>query len=200
MTDEQARRQGTTAKALSEALAGGQTALEEILGRYSANPDPERFGDDLFSLLEGLHETAVTLGRHRGGDLTPPEPDDRAFAQDVLRGEDTFLAAFQEDLARGRYDSREDGTPRMGAIRQRAKMYLDRVRGTANEVWALTTGGLFYWEYDPEAENCSDCLELEAHSPYLWNNLPTYPRQGMTLCRTSCRCLLKAQDGSESFP
>lgn len=156
------------------------------------------FGDTVFSLLTDAHARATYVGRYRAGDVAPIDEDDRRFAEEVMRGEDAFLARFEDALRSGRY-TREDGSLKQSAILSRLSLYRDRVGGTANEAFALAAGGLLHWRLGEEAVHCPECPKLAEGSPYPWDQIPTYPRAGETTCLSRCRCRLETEDGIPSF-
>lgn len=47
---------------------------------------------------------------------------------------------------------------------------------------------VIYWIRTP-GESCSDCIELEAGSPYEPGTLTTHPGAGATKCRGHCNCI-----------
>jgi hypothetical protein len=170
-------------------------ATNDLCEVWMRTRDSDKFGVDLFELLTKYHTVAVYEGRKRAGDRTPPEDDDRRFAETVMRSEDPFIAEFQADLDAGKYDDRG-----VQPIMRRAQYYLKRVMGTANEAWALTTPGGIWWVMGGAEDHCPDCPRLAAQSPYTALTLPTYPRACETQCLFNCKCFLRAEDGSHSFP
>lgn len=159
---------------------------------------PTMFGDRMLATLTDAHARAAYLGRFRAGDTTPPDADDRRFAEEVVRTEDEFLAAFEEDLASGRYTD-EQGHLDTAAIARRARMYLGRVAGTANETFALASDGPIYWRLGSPEQHCPDCPRLAAGSPYTADSLPVYPKSNQTACMFHCGCFLEREDGVRSF-
>jgi hypothetical protein len=194
------RTQAALGKAIAETRGAIKAATSRLAVDHANDPNVaiDRFGERMIDFLTRAHSQAAYLGRYRAGDTSPKDGDDLAFAMRVVRGEDVFLARFEDALRAGRYTN-EDGTLNTAAIQVRADLYLRRVRGTANETWALTTPGEIHWEIDTSAENCEDCLRHRAGSPYTWERLPTYPRAGETRCVTGCRCKLIAEGGGRSF-
>ena len=169
-------------------------ATNDLCDVWMRTRDTDKFGADLYELLTRYHTVAVYEGRKRAGDRTPPEADDRRFAEQVMRNEDLFIAGFLEDLDTGKYDG-------LGVqpIMRRAQYYLKRVMGTANEAWALSTPGGIWWVLGGDEGHCPDCPRLAAGSPYTALTLPTYPRACETDCLFNCKCYLRAEDGSRSF-
>lgn len=194
------RTQAALERTIREAHGAVSAAVQRLAIDHRADPEAaiDRFGERMTDFLERAHTHATYLGRYRAGDTAPTDVDDRAFAAQVVRGEDAFLARFEDALRDGRYTD-EDGNLKTEAILARAGLYLRRVRGTANEAWALATPGEIAWEIDPAAENCEDCLRYAEGSPYTWETLPTYPRAGRSVCLTGCKCILVAEDGQKSF-
>jgi len=187
-----------TQRSLNTLLDHAGRSLSALCHRYATGQfTADIFGDHMLGTLESAHTQAVVLGRHRAGDTTPLEEDDREFARHVLREEEEFLSAFLDDLEEGRYND-DLGHPQGDAIERRARLYLGRVSGTANEAWALTADGPFRWLLG-DAAHCGDCPELAAASPYTIDSLPAYPRDNSTSCLQSCKCLLVDAQGRACF-
>lgn len=189
---------------LTTTLKGASAAIQRAV-RVLATASPlERgeaallFRQEMATILTRAHTRAVYLGRYAGGDETPPDADDRVFAERVMRDEAQFLDRFVEAIGEGRY-TLPDGSLQSRTVRERAELYLYRVQGTANEAWALTTPETLTWHLDETAENCEDCLSYAAGGPYDWHSLPAVPRDGSTACKTGCRCLLVTAAGETSF-
>lgn len=174
--------------------------VERLIREWGAGEkDGEAFISRFIDLLRDAHTRAVYLGRWRAGDTAPFEADDRRFADLVMRHEEPFLTDFEDALVAGRYQTPE-GEPRREAVRARASLYLLRIKGTANEAWALATGGMLWWVLDPtEEHHCDDCPALARMSPYMWNALPTVPAAGQTVCLVRCKCTLRDAQGNTAF-
>lgn len=77
------------------------------------------------------------------------------------------------------------------------KQALARIRqygnATQQSYWneyelATPPGEVIYWMRTP-GESCSDCIELEAGSPYEPGTMRTHPGAGATKCRGNCNCI-----------
>ena len=90
---------------------------------------------------------------------------------------------------------------------RRLGRYADALHPVAYEGLASTTfdaGVLMVWQVDPGADNCADCIDLEADNPYCAPEdeidgampLPTYPGDGDTDCRSNCHCSLAFEETS----
>jgi len=55
---------------------------------------------------------------------------------------------------------------------------------------ASKEGMLFDWLGVHDDIECQDCWELERNGPYLYEDLPTFPGAGDTVCGKRCRCTL----------
>lgn len=95
------------------------------------------------------------------------------------------LRKFSEQLARGEVSEAQ-------AV-ARVNQYADASQQAYWQAWQ-TQGDQrkadIDWVIDAAAENCEDCLELEANSPYRARDLPTTPGAGQTVCHGNCRCSL----------
>lgn len=152
---------------------------------------PEEYIQALFDLLEGAHANAVFMGRKLGGDLSPMEDDDFAFAARIMNEEAFNLGRFRTDLLLGRYGDADAW--KLAQINARARLYTGRLRGTANETFVLSSQGddVFAW-HDLTAEPCEECPRIAADGPYTARQLFVigYPAQGRQPCRGSCGCIL----------
>jgi hypothetical protein len=163
-----------------------------------------------WSVKEGLYlhgsladmVSQVRLARGLNEDFTPLEADDRAFASLVMDGEAEYLARFLTDLQAGRYTD-ADGELKGRAVAARARMYTGKYRGTANEVFVLSSpeGDEFAW-HQLTVEPCEDCPRIEAGGPYTAEALALigHPGQGRQQCRTNCGCVVvRLSDGRFGF-
>lgn len=156
-------------------------------------------GEKIKDLLTDAHSKAVFIGRQHGGDFSPFEADDTAYAAGIVNGEAEFLARFLADLESGRYVG-DDGFLLLDRITGRAELYANKLVGTANESWSLTQGeGVWYWWRTGANESCVDCLELEAASPFREDELPTVPGSCETACVMNCGCRLESSRGQSGF-
>lgn len=191
--DQKYRRRIPTDKVFGRLVT---THRERILtltnGLESGTYTPREYIERLFALLEDGHTEAVRLGRGLNEDFSPLEDDDRAFASLVMDGEAEFLTRFLTDIEAGRYTN-ADGELRTRPVVARAKMYTGKYRGTANEVFVLSSpeGDEFAW-HQLTIEPCEDCPRIEAAGPYTSEQLASigHPGQGRQKCRTNCGCVL----------
>jgi len=58
------------------------------------------------------------------------------------------------------------------------------------------------WVLDDSVVNCDDCSALESEGPYDSDTIPTWPKQGDTVCLDRCYCSIVANEASwaEHFP
>lgn len=176
-----------------------RTELRSVVDGYvSGYLTASDFGDRIVEKLEDAHTAAGTLGRNRAGDDAPADADDRAFAEQIVDGQVEYLARFVQDLESGRYRD-EHGNEDTDAIADRAGLYANRLTGTANEAFALSSPDeTFDWILGGE-NNCDDCPELAAGSPYTAENLPPPPGSNATQCLFNCNCSLERSDGVSGF-
>lgn len=162
--------------------------------------DSQEFVDRMAMQLERWHTRAVVLGRQRAGDTAPAEADDRTFAEQIVAQQAEFLDHFKTKIDEGGY-TLADGSLNEAAISNRARMYAERLTGTANETFSLTSeDDLMYWELGSvKEEHCGACPELASASPYKASELPTYPRECQTPCLVRCNCTLRREDGVSGF-
>lgn len=180
------RRQIAT---LTDALSEGRLSGREYIER-------------LFALFEDGHAEAVVMGRNLSEDFAPLEEDDRAFARLVMDGEAEYLVRFLSDIERGRYTD-DQGQIKTKPVAARARMYTGKYRGTANEVFVLSSpeGETFAW-HQLTLEPCDDCPVLERGGPYTAEQLALigHPGQGRQQCRTNCGCIVvRLSDGRFGF-
>jgi hypothetical protein len=167
-------------------------------GYVSGHLTASDLGDRMVERLEDGHTAAGTLGRSHAGDDAPADADDRKFAEQIVDGETEYLARFVQDLEDGRYRD-EHGNEDTDAIGDRAASYANRMTGTANEAFALSSPDAeFDWVLGGE-NNCDDCPDLAAGSPYTAENLPPPPGSNETACLFNCNCELVRSDGVSGF-
>lgn len=78
--------------------------------------------------------------------------------------------------------------------------------GAISVVWAAEQAGyafaagrdglLLDWQLDPAADHCPDCPALATLPPMPLQMWPTFPGEGLTECRTGCRCSFRAVGGT----
>ncbi len=167
-------------------------------------------------LLDG-HFEALKLGYERAGVFDYDADHLKMLARGIKDKESDFLQGYHDqnggwhrgflgDIKSGddpRYFN-EDGTFRPGSLDARSDLYVGRMRGSANEAFAIAS-----FEEDPETEftwalggtedHCEDCPEIAAGSPYTQDTLYTYPGAGDTECLGRCLCILEREDGATGF-
>jgi hypothetical protein len=87
------------------------------------------------------------------------------------------------------------------AIRNRARLYVQKMRGTSGQAFVSASGGdaEFNWVL-AAVEHCDECPVLAAKSPWFGDELYTTPGNGDTPCRSNCKChLVRKSDGLTSF-
>ena len=160
--------------------------------------------DDLYlgmdAILQEGHADSWRLGRQLGGDFSHVQGLDSLMGRIQADNDSYFLRGFVQDLEDrvARYwDS--DG-PKRNMIGGRAKLYLGRMRGTANHAFMQASDPevLFNWELRAE-DHCGDCPQLAALSPYTRDANLGYPGDGSQQCRGNCKCILIRADGVTGF-
>lgn len=154
------------------------------------------------AFVDDRHGYAAYLGRRRGGDFTPRHDGDRDFGRLAGEGQAQFIERFADDLRGNRYFDEATGILDMDAIRDRAGMYVDAMRGTANETFVGVgfAEEVFDWVEGAAEDHCDECPRIAAGGPYRASDLPSYPGDGSTPCLCFCLCfLLRMSDGLRGF-
>lgn len=165
-------------------------------GRITASD----FADDFYTLLYGAHSEAWAIGRQVGGDRAKLNEDDQLLGLEIADNETEYLNSFINDIEDGRYTD-ADGNLKIGAVKQRANLYLGKLRGTANEAFvsASDPDDQFDWRMSA-IEHCDDCPRFASLSPFNADELYAYPGSGDTECMTNCKCyLVRKSDGKSSI-
>lgn len=174
--------------------------IAAIVSRLASSEiGPQDFAEQVHAVLQEGHTQAWVLGRQLGGDTRPGHEFDRLIARATSDTEADYLHGFLSDIASGRYRL-DDGSQNELAILARSKLYVLRMRGTANEsfVEASPTDSEWTWHLGPE-EHCPDCPELAALSPYTKDTLFSFPGDGGSACLGNCNCWLARDDGVRGF-
>jgi hypothetical protein len=163
--------------------------------------DPQQFADDAYLLIEDAHSKAWYLGRKRSGMTDAFNSADQQAGRVAADFDSFFIANWRDDFVSGRYFDGEEWAD--GLLKERARAYGTRVRGTANEAFVLGTEeqGLeveFTWDRSA-AESCQDCIEYESLNPWLPGELPSFPGDCSTDCRHNCQCRIVRSDGKLGF-
>jgi hypothetical protein len=186
---------------LDTMLDGKRGEVKDTVFRHVAGILPtEDFCREVRQILLRGHAMAGYLGRRRAGDMAPYDQDDTTFGQMLTAEQQPFLDGFVADLAGDRYEG-EDGRPMALPILRRAEMYVDRMRGSANEAFVLASSprDLLYWRLGGAEHHCDGCPAIAAGNPYNASTLPAFPADASQPCRTNCRCHLERGDGVTSL-
>ena len=193
-TPEQARRrkeQEALALLLFLLIADTKAHLIALCGAYLANQvSIHSLARNVTASLLASHTTATYYGRRKAGAAGPPGPADAAFAAQTMQGQSQYITGLLNDLGRGRYPDKEDGTPN-GSLVNRLGLHADRLLGTANEAWVLSLNpdDRLRWVLGfPETEHCQTCPERAANSPYRAGDVTFNPGDGTSECGTACLC------------
>jgi hypothetical protein len=160
---------------------------------------PREWADAFDEVLLNGHTQAWAMGRQRAGDLYPMKPSDQMVGIIAKDAEAPFLQGFMQDIIDGRYRD-DEGEWKIGQIKQRASLYVGKMRGTASEAWvkAGPQDEPIKWVM-LALEHCTDCPEMAALSPWEPGDLWAYPGSGDTECLGNCKCVLRRESGAESF-
>jgi hypothetical protein len=179
--------------------AGERMVTAHTRALLTGQTTPTGFANALTDTLSRLHAQAAAVGRHHAGALNPPDKEDGGMAASVMAGEAVYLQKFAAALSGDRYRD-EAGNWQTARIRQRARWYLGRIYGTANEAFCLASVGPLIWRLGEDVEDhCGDCPRLAAGSPYTRETLPTVPRRNDTACLFACSCFIQRSDGLTTF-
>lgn len=191
--------QSDFARFLREVRDGSNDLIERLARREL---DPRLWGDLFKLILNDGHAGAWVLGRQRAGDLTGSTFEDYLLGTGYADSQSDYLLGFISDLQSGRYTD-DDGAYKVGAIRSRANLYLQTMRGTsgAGFVAASEIDEEFTWDLnDSVEEHCDDCPYLATQNPWSPSTLYAYPGDGQTACLGNCKCrLIRSSDGLTSF-
>jgi hypothetical protein len=146
------------------------------------------------------HANAAFAGRSLNGIAHPIDDADRALGRLVSQEQSQYFEGFLGQILAGKYND-ENGEIREDAIEARSSLYGARLRGTANESWAISLpeGELVHWRTGATEDHCSVCPSLEEDGPYKRNELPTHPGNNETPCLFNCLCYLESDSGSQGF-
>lgn len=177
-----------------------QRELDDLCMRLAKGEISIReWADDFDSVLLNGHTQAWAMGRQRGGDLRPLSPSDQLVGIAAKDQEAVYLHGFMQDIQNGRYTD-DEGLLKVGHIKQRASLYVGKIRGTASEAWANASPADMTMNWVMLAmEHCTDCPRMAALSPWDPQDLWAYPGSGDTECLGNCKCILRREDGEESF-
>lgn len=167
--DGMGARHGRTMQNLTTKLKGGRISQDQ-------------FNSGAEESIRSSFEGAYRVGRRKDLDA-----GDKEWLRRATEAEVGYARNFGQDILEGR------GTM---PYSKRAAMYGATVDSTYWNGWVESAprGSRFDWVLGV-AEHCDDCRLLAVNSPYSKNNLPTTPRSGSTICKSNCRCRLRAKKG-----
>lgn len=181
-------------------LRARQSELDALAKQLASGEiDAREWADSFDKVLFDGHTRAWAMGRQRAGDLRDLTQEDVWAGLAAKDGEAPFLQSFMQDIAGGRYTD-EEGNLKLGAIRQRASLYVGKMRGSASEAWvkAGPQDEAITWVM-LAIEHCRDCPEMASLNPWEPGDLWAYPGSGDTECLGNCKCILRRASGAESF-
>lgn len=180
---EAAEQRGRTAKGKDAAAAAREQQTH--LRRFRATMDAAR--RELSKTYREAFRAGLRAHGVRQRAVTGP---DKKWVDSAVRHEAGFLAGVGRDMVKGKS---------VKSLAPRIAMYGAAALGAfhAGRVASAGPNQQIHWIVDRAAENCQDCLELEARGPYTRDTLPTTPRAGATKCRSNCKCELVFDDVSD---
>lgn len=95
-----------------------------------------------------------------------------------------YLDGFMSDL--------DAGTSVMPPV-DRISAYLKKLDGMywSGYVAGAADGSQLHWRLSPDSNNCEDCEDYAAASPYNRDELEAVPGDGSTACKFNCNCFLE---------
>lgn len=188
-----------TQELYSRFLQRVEREAKSYLTRYVIdNLTAEKFIERFAALLLRAHARAAAYGRQHAGDPRALNEGDRALAATIMKNQAEYLQRFLQDIKDGRYTDPE-GIPRVRLLWNRMDLYIDRLVGTTHQAFVYADVDHLFWWRLGMAEHCEDCPRIAAASPYRGHQLPAFPGDGTTQCRTQCHCYLEREDGRVSF-
>jgi hypothetical protein len=158
------------------------------------------FEHDALLIIEDGHISAGALGRMRAGDLTPRNLSDFVWSLAPMREDTPRFRTFVSQIRAEDPRYVKDGQMRADSIKNRAGLYVQKMRGTANAAFeqASPDESLFDWVM-LAAEHCPDCPRRQEGSPYTKHTIPSHPGDGNTACNVNCGCVLVRYSMTDSF-
>lgn len=173
-------------------------AKKLVDGRLS----PREWYDRFYDVLQERHTDSWVLGRWLGGDDSKPDHIDELAGRAMADQESAYLRDFLDKVESGGYLT-DEGHLNLLKINWRSQLYTGKLRGTSNEAFIESSpdDDLFIWKLGAVAEDhCSDCPTLAAMSPWLKDELGTWPGSGGQPCLGNCKCsLVRESDGFSGF-
>ena len=154
---------------------------------------PEQFVDLMKGEVKREYIRQYLLGI---GGLDQMTPADWGSIGGMLKEQYGYLNGFADALATGQLTE--------GQITNRARMYVNSAREAFNRAdWRAHIKAGYdevRWVLNAQAENCPDCIELDAMG---WQKIEDdpfdgcYPGSGCTVCLTACQCGLDYRKSEE---
>lgn len=180
----------------------GQSLDSMIAKLVSGEYSPMDWYEAMYQMLVDGHAGSRALGRQRAGDLAALDVDDFLAARGIADRETEWLFKFLDALQAkdGRYWDDDTDQWKAQAIRNRSRLYVGKMRGTAGQAFVSASEDTAEFNWVMAAtEHCNECPVLAAKSPWYGGELFTTPGSGLTPCRTNCKCHLVREDGVTSF-
>lgn len=180
-----------------------------VLGFANNLTTPGQFGAAMITTLSYAHAQAYVYGYGLTGSTVLTINQANQAVRGTMQAQVQFLQGFIEDLEERdpRYVAEPEKPSRpvalldrpeeetewdMAPILTRARMYAERLRGTAGQaaVDALPETAIIEWRLGPNEDHCEDCPKWSAEGPYDKYSLPAIPGDGLSQCRVNCLCSL----------
>lgn len=162
---------------------------------------PRQWADKFKEILNDGHTDAWVLGRRLAGDLSKVTIDDELVGLAFADSQSDFLLGFLADIENGRYLDDEEKLI-VGAVRNRANLYAQVMRGTSGSSFVATSADNeeFEWVMGAVEDHCDDCPYMANSSPWDQSTLFAFPGDGSTKCLGNCKCsLVRKSDKRSSF-
>jgi hypothetical protein len=172
-------------------------ALTDWLGgRITLEKFQLEFQEIVFNGHEQSYRSGNIFGGGRGDGFD-------AFMAGIVEGDSDrfFISRFLSDIRNetsNLYD--DDGNLKIRKTQNRMKLYVGRMRGTANQGFMDASGpDIEFWWVLVAENHCVDCPILAANSPYTKDANLGYPGDGTQQCLGNCKCYLRREDGVVGF-
>lgn len=199
------RRRKIAIALLALLMVGVKERVEESVQEWGDGEiGSKEFATGFLTELGSAHAMANYIGRNSAGSDVPFGQSDQIVGDTMIVDQARFMEGFAKDLEGGRYgepaeSADEEGTVMSKAILARADLYIERLRGTANDsvIYTLRSTdisdeGYVDWILDGSVKNhCGDCIAMAEGSPWPLDELKKLPGDGSTECGPNCKCELE---------
>lgn len=172
-----------------DAAVAASSNASSLLGTYAAQGvlSPADFGDLFRQQLKQTYIQQYLLGR---GGVSQMTAADWGSIGGMLREQGRHLDDLLAQLARGEISEAQ--------LQARLQMYVNSSREAYERARARGMKSIGAaqesWVVDAAAENCPDCLALQAKGWVPVGELKHFPGDGNTQCLTNCQCTILYKD------